>query len=155
MQRIFKPIAAMAAAAFLSAAFAADMPRDEFFWLGEINKATAVINSDENLLDKAVRSKVAHGIQAVLNKGAQKGGPRPKTVITFEPLMIKEAGMDVTMLHIGRSSQDMHATYRSAIMRDNVLALSAKLTSVMDTLLALAKANRDTIVPNYTNGVAA
>ena len=155
MQRIFKPIAAMAAAAFLSAAFAADMPRDEFFWLGEINKATAVINSDENLLDKAVTSKVAHGIQAVLDKGAQKGGPRPKTVITFEPLMIKEAGMDVTMLHIGRSSQDMHATYRSAIMRDNVLALSAKLTSVMDTLLALAKANRDTIVPNYTNGVAA
>ncbi len=27
-------------------------PRDQFFWLGEINKATAVINTDEGLLDK-------------------------------------------------------------------------------------------------------
>jgi argininosuccinate lyase len=29
-------------------------PRDEFFWLGEINKATAVINTDEGLLDRAL-----------------------------------------------------------------------------------------------------
>ena len=28
--------------------------RDEFFWLGEMNKATAVINSSEGLLDKAL-----------------------------------------------------------------------------------------------------
>jgi len=28
--------------------------RDEFFWLGEINKATAVINTDEGLLEKSI-----------------------------------------------------------------------------------------------------
>ena len=33
--------------------------RDEFFWLGEMNKATAVINSGEGLLDKAVTPKIA------------------------------------------------------------------------------------------------
>ncbi|RYE70751.1 MAG: argininosuccinate lyase, partial [Hyphomicrobiales bacterium] len=27
--------------------------RDPFFWLGEMNKATAVINTEEGLLDKA------------------------------------------------------------------------------------------------------
>src|SRR5258708_21928381 len=28
--------------------------RDEFFWLGEINKASAVINSEEGLLDRSM-----------------------------------------------------------------------------------------------------
>ncbi len=134
---------------------AQEVPRDQFFWLGEMNKATAVINSDEGLLDKSVRHKVAQGIQAVIDKGNAKGGPRPAQVIRFEPLLIQEAGMDVTMLHIGRSSQDMHATYESAIARDNALKLSEKLTSVMATMLALAKAQEKTVVPNYTNGVAA
>ena len=95
------------AAACASALWASDTVRDEFFWLGEMNKATTVINTDEKLLDKAVVKKVAHGLQTVIANGNKQGGPRPKEVIKFEPFLIKEAGMDVTMLHIGRSSQDM------------------------------------------------
>ena len=129
--------------------------RDEFFWLGEMNKATAVINSEEGLLDKAVTPKIAQGIKDVLDDGNKPGEKRPKTVITFEPLLIKKAGMDVTMLHIGRSSQDMHATFRSAIMRDQSLELMTELSKTMQVLLNLAEKNRGTIVPNYTNGVAA
>lgn len=147
-------VAAVVAGVVSTVAFAAN-PRDEFFWLGEINKATTVINSDENLLEKSVRQKVARGLQTVIENGNKEGGKRPKEVIRFEPLLIQEAGMDVTMLHIGRSSQDMHATYRTAIIRDNVLTLSEKLTSVMRTMNELAKANQKTIVVNYTNGVAA
>ncbi len=143
------------AAACASALWASDTVRDEFFWLGEMNKATTVINTDEKLLDKAVVKKVAHGLQTVIANGNKQGGPRPKEVIKFEPFLIKEAGMDVTMLHIGRSSQDMHATYRSAIMRDNVLALSEKLAEVMSVINDIARKNQATIVPNYTNGVAA
>ena len=129
--------------------------RDEFFWLGEMNKATTVINSDEGLLDKLVAPKIAQGIKDVIEEGNEPGKKRPKTVITFEPLLIKKAGMDVTMLHIGRSSQDMHATYRSAIMRDQSLELMVELSKTMQVLLNLAEKNRGTIVPNYTNGVAA
>ena len=143
------------AAACASALWASDTVRDEFFWLGEMNKATTVINTDEKLLDKAVVKKVAHGLQTVIANGNKKGGARPSEVIKFEPYLIKEAGMAVTMLHIGRSSQDMHATYRSAIMRDNVLALSEKLAEVMAVINDIARKNQSTIVPNYTNGVAA
>ena len=129
--------------------------RDQFFWLGEMNKASAVINAFEGLLDAAVVSKVAQGIKTVIDAGNVPGGARPEKVIQFEPLLIDAAGMDVTMLHIGRSSQDMHATYRSAILRDNLLVLAEELAETMGTLAALAEANKDTIVPNYTNGVAA
>ena len=129
--------------------------RDQFFWLGEMNKASAVINSEEGLLDPAIAPKVAKGIAKVIEDGNAPGGARPEKVIKFEPLLIAAAGIEVTKLHVGRSSQDMHATYRSAIIRDNALDLMAELTETMETLAAFADANRATIVPNYTNGVAA
>src|SRR5690349_11246357 len=83
--------------------------RDEFFWLGEINKASTVINAEQGLLDRALAPKLAQGIAKVIEAGNQPGAKRPSTVIAFEPLMIEQAGVEVTLIHAGRSSQDMHA----------------------------------------------
>jgi argininosuccinate lyase len=129
--------------------------RDEFFWLGQINKASAVINTDEGLLEKSVAPRIAAGIDKVLRDGAQPGGKRPSTVITFEPLLIEAAGVEVTWLHAGRSSQDMHATYRAAILRDHMLSLAEQLNKTTATMVRLAERHAGTIVPSYTNGVAA
>ena len=129
--------------------------RDEFFWLNEMNKATTVINTDEGLLDKAIAPKIAAGIEKVIEAGAQPGAKRPDAILRVEPMLIKEVGMDATRLHVGRSSQDMHATYRSAIIRDNLILLMQELSNTMAALDEVAKNNVDTIVPNYTNGVAA
>lgn len=129
--------------------------RDEFFWLGQMNKASTIINSEEGLLDKAMVPKIAAGIVKVLEDGAQANARRPSTVISFEPLLIRAAGQDITLLHAGRSSQDMHATYRAAILKDDLLALAEQLSKTSDTLVKLADRHAATIVPNYTNGVAA
>jgi argininosuccinate lyase len=129
--------------------------RDEFYWLGEINKASAVINAQQGLLDKSAVPHIAAGLAKVIDDGSRPGAKRPSTVITFEPLMIKAAGMDVTLLHAGRSSQDMHATYRAAILRDNMLRLADQLNKTAGTIVRLAAQYEKTIVPNYTNGVAA
>jgi argininosuccinate lyase len=129
--------------------------RDEFFWLGEINKATAVINTDQGLLDKSMAPRLAAAVAKVIHDGNEAGGKRPSTVITFEPLLIKAGGLDVTLLHAGRSSQDMHATYRAAILRDKLLELADQLNATSTTLVNLAARHVGTIVPNYTNGVAA
>lgn len=129
--------------------------RDEFYWLGEMNKATAVINTDEGLLDKSMTPLVAAGIVKVLRDGNQPGGKRPSSVITFEPLLIQAAGPEITLLHAGRSSQDMHATYRAAILRDDMLNLADQLNKTAGSLVKLAAKHADTVVPNYTNGVAA
>jgi argininosuccinate lyase len=139
-----------------SSAFAQKAPvRDEFYWLGQMNKATTVINSEEGLLDKAMVPKIAAGIVKVLQDGEQPGGRRPATVISFEPLLIRASGQDVTLLHAGRSSQDMHATFRAAILKDDLLALADQLNKTSETLVKLAEQHAKTIVPNYTNGVAA
>lgn len=156
-----KPLAALLLAALALPAHAQqpappkEPVRDEFFWLGEMNKASTVINAEQGLLDRALAPKLARGIAKVIETGNQPGARRPSTVITFEPLMIKEAGVEVTLIHAGRSSQDMHATYRAAIMRDRLLTLADQLNRTTRTMVELAAAHRDTIVPNYTNGVAA
>ncbi|MBN9404789.1 MAG: argininosuccinate lyase [Burkholderiales bacterium] len=142
-------------AASVPAQSAPDVPRDPFFWLGEINKASLVINSEQGLLDPAIAPRLAAGLARVIADGNRPGAKRPATVIRFEPLMIAAAGEDVTLLHAGRSSQDMHATYRSAILRDKLLQLAEQLDQTTSTLVDLADKNRDVVVPNYTNGVAA
>lgn len=129
--------------------------RDEFYWLGEINKASLVINSSQGLLDPALAPRLAQGLDKVLQDGARPGAKRPTLVITFEPLLIEAAGVEATLLHAGRSSQDMLSTVRAAVMRDELLALAEQLRTTTATLRAVAGAQQDTIVPNYTNGVAA
>ena len=149
------PLALLILAHAAPAAAQQAVNRDEFYWLGEINKATAVINSSEGLLDKAAVPRIAAGLAKVLNDGNEPGAKRPSTVITFEPLLIKADGMEVTLLHAGRSSQDMHATYRAAILRDDMLRLAEQLNKTAGTIVRLAEKHANTIVPNYTNGVAA
>jgi argininosuccinate lyase len=146
----------VAAMCSLTVPLAAQTPRrDAFYWLGEINKASTVINSEEGLLDPTLAPRIAAGLNRVLQAGEQPGGRRPSLVITFEPLLIEAAGVEATLLHAGRSSQDMLATVRAAILRDELLRLADQLRRTTETMLRLAEANAGTIVPNYTNGVAA
>ncbi|KAK2054667.1 argininosuccinate lyase [Colletotrichum caudatum] len=135
-----------------------DLPvpgRDTFFWLGEINKASAVINSDEGLLDRDSARRIASGLQKLLDSGNEPNAPRPSLVITFEPLLIQAAGVEATLLHAGRSSQDMLTTVSMAILRDALLKLALQLHDTTRRLVEMAQAHATTLVPNYTNGVAA
>ena len=134
---------------------AAQEARDSFFWIGEINKASAVINTEEGLLDPALTPGIAAALEKVLEAGDRPDAKRPQTVIAFEPLLIEAGGLDVTLLHAGRSSQDMLSTARTAILRDKLLELADQLNTTSSTLVELAARHVDTIVPNYTNGVAA
>ncbi|KAJ1561178.1 hypothetical protein HK405_004685 [Cladochytrium tenue] len=153
--------AAGAAAAGAAGPAAADCledpqpPRDTFFWLGEINKASLVVNTDEGLLDAALAPAIARGLDAVLRAGNAPGGARPHSVITFEPLLIRTAGVEATLLHAGRSSQDMLATATAAATRDGLLRVAVQLRRTTTAILDVAAANIATVVPNYTNGVAA
>lgn len=129
---------------------------DSFYWLGQINKATAVINTDEHLLTPQQGQGFARSIEKVLQDGDKLGGPRPGLVITFEPLLIQAYGSEeITRLHAGRSSQDMLSTVNFAMSREEALKLAQALNDLQQTLLRLAAEQQNTIIPNYTNGVAA
>ncbi len=131
------------------------MIRDEFFWLSKINQATIVINSKQGLLSEDIAKEAAKALREVMADGQDDPTKRPKTYITFEPKMLEKAGPEITLMHAGRSSQDMHATLRAAILRDKTLEVAKALNQVMDTLASMVSKYRDVAVPNYTNGVPA
>ena len=127
---------------------------DTFYWIGQINKASIIINGEEGLLDKKFQKPFAKGLEKVLQAG-NSGGPRPQNVITFEPYLIEAAGPEVTRIHAGRSSQDMLTSARMMLLRKDLLDLGTAVTEVNRTLLRMAAEQQDTILPAYTNGVAA
>lgn len=149
------PVAALVAVLLGCGNIADAAARDNFYWLGQINKATAVINTEEHLLTPEQGQRFARGIEAVLEQGEKPNGARPNLVITFEPLLIKAAGPEITKLHAGRSSQDMLTTVSLAMQREQLLELASELNAMQRSLVALAEKNQSTILPNYTNGVAA
>lgn len=128
---------------------------DEFFWISTINKATVVINHDEHLLDDATARLAARGIRAVEKAAAEDHALRVKSYIAYEPKLIAATSPEVTLIHAGRSSQDILSTMRTAIALENAEALARALDDVIAKLIALAEEHQETIVPNYTNGVAA
>ena len=154
-----KSILTLALCAMISAgslpAFAKETPRDNFFWLGQINKASDVINTDEGLLTPEEGHSFARGIDKVLKEGNLPNAPRPRNVVAFEPYLIKAAGPDVTKIHAGRSSQDMLTTVGIMEQREHLLTMAKKLNQVQEDFIRLAEENKNTLIPNYTNGVAA
>lgn len=129
--------------------------RDEFYWLSQMNKASLVINTEEGLLAKEKALLIAKGLEKVIANGNANKSQRPSLILNYEPLLIQASSPDATFLHAGRSSHDMHATYRSAILRDEMLALMDELLKAQKILLNLAERHSTVAVPNYTNGVAA
>ena len=152
-----KPVLALTLCALIStgSVFAAQPPRDNFYWLGQINKASDVINTGEGLLTPEEGHAFAKGIDKVLRDGNLPGAARPHNVITFEPYLIKAAGPDATKIHAGRSSQDMLTTVGIMEQREHLLTMAKKLNQVQGDFIRLAEENKDTLIPNYTNGVAA
>lgn len=131
-------------------------PRDEFFWLSQINKSTLILNSQEGLLDARLAPGYARGLKRVIAAASVPAGSyRPRMYVRYEPLLVKECGIEVTAMHAGRSSQDMHATFQRAMLRDLAVRFARSFNAARRALFKLALENRDTIAPCYTNGVAA
>ena len=83
-------------------------PRDEFFWMCQIDKASIISNHEEHLISDQQAARFAQGLQKTIEQGSLAGSARPKMYIRFEPLVIKHAGIESTLIHAGRSSQDIH-----------------------------------------------
>lgn len=131
------------------------MVHDEFYWIDLINKASVVVNAPRGLVDEKTARLAARGIAAVEKEAQADAAKRVKKYIDYEPMLIAAVGPEVTILHAGRSSQDILSTMRVAILREQTTEICAALDAVIDRILALAAEHRDTVVPNYTNGVAA
>jgi len=132
-----------------------DRAEDQFYWLNKINKASVVMLTEEKLISRDMGRKIALGVNHTLEQARSPGGKRPSDVLQIEKIITDKVGPDASLIHAGRSRQDMYATFRMAKLRNQLLDYSDALDSLRDRMLAVAARNVDTIVPAYTNGVQA
>lgn len=133
----------------------ADQAEDQFFWLNKINQASAVMLTEEKIISPEMGRKIAKGVHHTIEQAKQPGGRRPDDVLQIESIITEAIGPDASLVHTGRSRQDMYATFRMAKLRTELLDYSDALDSLRERMLATAAQNVNTIVPAYTNGVQA
>ncbi|TBU76545.1 argininosuccinate lyase [Pseudomonas daroniae] len=127
----------------------------QFSWLNRINKASIVMLSEEGIVSAQQGRRIAGGVQHVIDQAGQPDGKRPSDVLQLEQIMIDKIGPEASLIHSGRSRQDMYATYRLAVLRAQVLDYGDALNASRARLLKIAGDNVDTLIPAYTNGVQA
>ncbi len=121
--------------------------RDEFHWLGEINKASAVMVVEQGIVPRDLGARIAAAVAQVIAAGDKPGAPRSGDYLVIEQALIAVGGPDVTRIHSGRSRQDIGATFRRFFARDDTLAAFGGLIDARDVLLTMAEAHRDAIAP--------
>jgi len=132
-----------------------DAAEDQFYWIGKINRASAVTLIEEKIVTPEMGRKLAQGVAFSIDQAGKPGGKRPSDVLQIEKIITDDIGPEASLIHTGRSRQDMYATYRMAKLRNQVLDFSDALDATRERLLATAAKNVNTFVPAYTNGVQA
>src|SRR5699024_7506100 len=75
--------------------------------------------------------------------------------LVVERDLVAVGGAEVTLLHSGRSRQDIGATMARMAMREDLLGAFAALATARAALLTLAERHPHAIIPAYTWGVQA
>jgi len=128
---------------------------DAFHWMGEMNKASAVMVVEKKIVPAALGRTIAGAIARVIEDSAAAGAERPGNYMIIEKLLVAAGGAEVTRVHSGRSRQDMLATTHRLFIRDQFLDSFDSLARLREAMLALAERHRDDLIPAYTHNVQA
>ncbi len=125
------------------------------YWQNRINRASLVMLSEEKILTDEQAHTIAHAQKRA--EEIQENGDCPPIfdIMPLEKLLINECGQEATLIHTGRSRQDIFATLNQARLRLSVLDLYESLNNLRSRLLLIAEDNIKTWMPVYTNGVQA
>ena len=124
-------------------------------WLQRINRASIIANYESGLLDEANARKLVKALDEMEAESREADFVRRELYITFEPDMLKRAGMSASVVHVGRSSQDILATANAGLNLERLEMVVDALLEVKEALIGLAEREGGAVVPSYTNGVQA
>ncbi|MEL7046593.1 MAG: lyase family protein, partial [Pseudomonadota bacterium] len=136
-----------------TSARAADETR--FYWMNRVNMASFVMLTEQGVIPEALTEQIADGIWYAMEQAEAPDGRRPTDVMQLEKIIVERAGAEATLVHSGRSRQDMYATIRSMRLRRQLLDVIGELNDLRGLVLSLAADHTETFVPAYTNGVQA
>jgi argininosuccinate lyase len=134
---------------------ALDREQDNFYWFGRINMASAVMLVEQKIIPPALAGPIARGVAHAIDQAGKPGFVRPTDVLVTEKIITDFAGPEATLIHTGRSRQDMHPTLTLGQLRVETLDFADALLDLRQQLLDMAAQHAETFVPAYTNGVQA
>lgn len=130
-------------------------PHDTFYWMTRINKATILMNTSVGLLDRDSAVVYGRALDKVIREHASAESWRPDGVVDIENLIVEHSSPYASVIHCGRSTQDMGATSNMAKMRESMLTLADSLNTLIGTMLRMSDEYKEVVVPEFTNGVVA
>ncbi len=128
---------------------------DAFYWLSEINKASAVMVVETHIVPAALGKVIADAVATVIGQAETDRTLRSGDYLRVEELLVRAGGQDVTRMHSGRSRQDIGATSSRLFQREQLLRTIRDLDTLRATMLEFAGKYPNAIVPAYTQGVQA
>jgi len=132
-----------------------DAREDQFYLINEVNKASLVMLTEEGVVTKSIAKNIAKGVASMAEEATQTTGKRPADYLQIERMLTDRVGQEGSLIHSGRSRQDIYATIRALKLRNQLLDFHEALNTLRLGLVALAEKHVQTIIPAYTNGVQA
>jgi len=124
-------------------------------FLDQVNKASLVMLEERGIVARPLAARIAAAIERLIDEARAAPAQWSADYLHYEPKLLAVAGPEASVLHAGRSRQDISATLARMNLRDGLLAECEALAVARQRLLGLAQAHRATIIPAYTHGVQA
>ena len=125
------------------------------YWQNRINRASLVMLTEEGIVSPEDADMIARAQLAAEHRLSQPGVEPISDIMPLEKILIEECGPKASLIHTGRSRQDIFATLNQARLRLSFLDFAQALNEFRDELMAIAKEHTETWMPAYTNGVQA
>ena len=126
-----------------------------FHWLNDLHKASLVGLVRVGLVDKHSAKVIANGIISTIETHDAPDIAPSLDYLDFEKRMTKIIGPTASLLHIGRSRQDIRSTSTKFYTREIVRETIDAIASIRHNLLQVAAQHVHTVIPAYTHGVPA
>lgn len=121
-------------------------------FLAQINKASIVMLAGTGIVPMHVAAQIAAGVLAIDD---DPHAPQSGDYLEYEKRLVAAVGQQASLVHAGRSRQDIASQLSRMNLRDDLLNAHHALASARAAVVELADAHRDTIIPAYTHGVQA
>ena len=122
--------------------------KDWAYWQNRLNRASLVMLAEEGIIDKNIVPRIAAAQKHAEDLQNLPGAPRLTDIMPLEKMLIESCGEEATLIHTGRSRQDMFTTLNEARLRLAVLDFYEALNKLRTRLLSIARENIETYIPS-------